>query len=112
MSAASRGTVPWVAHARGLTVTLRLTPKGGRGALGQPETLADGRQVLTARVRAVPSEGQANAALIALMAKTLDVARTRVTLAAGGTARIKRIEIEGDGTALAARLSSMCGGLT
>ncbi len=48
--------------------------------------------------------GEANAALISLLAKTLDVARRAVTLAAGETARIKRIEIEGDGAALAARL--------
>jgi uncharacterized protein YggU (UPF0235/DUF167 family) len=75
--------------------------------VGGIETLADGRMVLTARVRAAPAEGQANTALIALLAKTLDVARSKVTLAAGESARIKRIVIEGDGKALAARLEKI-----
>ncbi len=59
-----------------------------------------------------PPKAQANAALIALLAKTLDVARSKVTLAAGESARIKRIAIEGDGKALAARLERTHDGLT
>jgi uncharacterized protein YggU (UPF0235/DUF167 family) len=85
-------------------LTIRLTPKGGRDAFDGIETLSDGRPVLKARVRAAPTEGEANAALISLLAKTLDVPRRTVTLAAGETARIKRIVIDGDGAALAARL--------
>jgi uncharacterized protein (TIGR00251 family) len=95
---------PWLIVPAGLVVTVRLTPKGGRDEVGGIQTLADGHVVLKARVRAAPIEGQANAALIALIAKTLDVARSKVTLAAGESARIKRIAIEGDGKALAARL--------
>ena len=71
--------------------------------------LADGRSVLKARVRAAPTEGQANDALIVLIAKTLDVARSKVTLAAGETARIKRIAVAGDGEDLAARLETIIG---
>lgn len=99
--------LPWNATASGLSVTIRLTPKGGRDALDGIEALADGRSVLKARVRAAPTEGEANAALVALLAKTLDVPRRTVTLAAGDTARIKRIVIEGDGAALAARLQHL-----
>jgi uncharacterized protein YggU (UPF0235/DUF167 family) len=95
---------PWIVTDKGLSVTIRLTPRGGRNALDGVETLADGRRVLKARVRAAPTEGEANAALVALIAKALDVPRRTVTLAAGETARIKRIVIEGDGAALAARL--------
>ena len=75
--------------------------------MGAVETLADGRSVLKTRVRAAPTEGQANDALISLIAKTLDVARSKVTLAAGETARIKRIAVEGDGEVLAARLETI-----
>lgn len=100
-------SLPWNATASGLSVTIRLTPRGGRDALDGIETLADGRSVLKARVRAAPTEGEANAALVALLAKTLDVPRRTVTLAAGDTARIKRIVIEGDGAALAARLQHL-----
>lgn len=100
-------SLPWNATASGLSVTIRLTPRGGRDALDGIETLADGRSVLKARVRAAPTESEANAALVALLAKTLDVPRRTVTLAAGDTARIKRIVIEGDGAALAARLQHL-----
>lgn len=93
--------------ASGLSVTIRLTPKGGRDAIDGIETLSDGRTVLKARVRAAPTEGEANTALISLLAKTLDVPRRTVTLAAGDTARIKRIVIEGDGAAFAARLERL-----
>lgn len=96
--------VPWIATPSGLSVTIRLTPKGGRDALEGIETLSDGRPVLKARVRAAPTEGEANAALLSLLAKTLDVPRRTVTLAAGDTARIKRIAIAGNGAVLAARL--------
>ncbi len=95
---------PWRVTPAGLVLIVRLTPKGGRDAVDGIETLSDGRTVLKMRVRAAPTDGEANAALISLLAKTLDVARRAVTLAAGETARIKRIEIEGDGAALAARL--------
>jgi uncharacterized protein YggU (UPF0235/DUF167 family) len=98
---------PWAVTPSGLSITIRLTPKGGRDALDGIETLSDGRTVLTARVRAAPTEGEANAALVLLLAKMLDVPRRAVTLAAGETSRIKRIAIEGDGAALAARLQHL-----
>jgi uncharacterized protein (TIGR00251 family) len=93
---------PWTAAPDGLIVAVRLTPKGGRDAIDGIERLADGRAVLRARVRAVPSEGAANAALIRLLADTLDVAARDISIVAGATARIKRVKVAGDGTALAA----------
>lgn len=98
---------PWTATASGLSLTIRLTPKGGRDAIDGIESLADGRSVLKARVRAAPFEGEANAALLSLIAKALDVPRRTVKLAAGDVSRLKRIEIEGDGAALAARLERL-----
>jgi uncharacterized protein len=98
---------PWAIAPGGLSVSIRLTPKGGRDAIDGIEALADGRAVLKVRVRAVPSEGEANAALIKLMAKALGVAPRQVTLGAGATARIKRLTIAGDATALAAALEKI-----
>ena len=95
---------PWRAVADGLVVAVRLTPKGGRDAIDGIEQLADGRGVVKVRVRAAPSEGAANAALIRLMADALDTARRNVSLTAGAAARIKQVKIAGDGAALAARL--------
>jgi len=98
---------PWAIAPGGLSVDIRLTPKGGRDFIDGIERLADGRAVLKARVRAAPSEGAANAALIRLIAQALDIAPRQVTLAAGASARIKRLLILGDGAALAAALEKI-----
>jgi uncharacterized protein len=95
---------PWQTTAGGLTLAVRLTPKGGRDAIDGIETLADGRSVLKARVRAAPSEGEANDALCRLVAKAAGVAPRDVSLIAGATARIKRLAIAGDGPTLIAAL--------
>lgn len=99
----------YTVDANGLTLAVRLTPKGGRDGVDGVETLADGRAVLKVRVRAAPSEGEANAALIALLARTLKVAPRQVSLVAGATARIKRIRIDGDRTALAPAIAAIAG---
>ena len=48
-------------------------------------------------MRAAASNGEANAALIRLLARSLDVAPRAVSLVAGETARIKRLTIAGPG---------------
>jgi uncharacterized protein len=99
--------VPWQVLADGLALTVRLTPKGGRDAIDGVEQMADGRSVLKVRVRAAPSEGEANDALVRLLAKSLGVAASQVSLIAGATARIKRLKVEGAGPSLAATLASI-----
>jgi uncharacterized protein len=87
---------PWTAEADGVVLFVRLTPKGGRDAIEGVETLADGRAVLKARVRAAPQDGEANAALIALVAKAASAPRRAVTIRAGETSRVKKLFIAGD----------------
>jgi uncharacterized protein (TIGR00251 family) len=99
--------MPWAIVPGGLSISVRLTPKGGRDAIEGIAHLADGRAVLKVRVRAAPTEGEANAALIRMMAKSLDVAPRQVTLAAGTVARLKRLMIAGDGAKLAAALEKI-----
>jgi uncharacterized protein (TIGR00251 family) len=99
----------WTVKPEAIVVTVRLTPKGGRDAIDGIERMADGRSVLKVRVRAAPSDGEANAALVRLMAKALGVAPRQVTLVAGATARIKRLEVAGAGPALAAALAGIVG---
>ena len=104
----STGARPWRVEADGLLLAVWLTPKGGRDAIDGVERLADGQAVLKARVRAAASEGEANAALIKLLAKTLGVAARDVSLVAGASARLKRLKIAGPGAALAATLEKIC----
>jgi hypothetical protein len=51
--------------------------------------------VLKARVAAPPVEGEANAALVRLVAKALGLPRSAVRIASGETARVKVLEIDG-----------------
>jgi uncharacterized protein len=97
----------WSPTPDGIVVLVRLTPRGGRDAIEGVEQLADGRSVLKARVRAAASEGEANAALIKLLAKALGVAARDVRLAAGATARVKRVQVAGAGAMLAATLEKI-----
>jgi uncharacterized protein (TIGR00251 family) len=83
---------------------VRLTPKGGRDSVDGIDQLADGRSVLKARVRAAATEGEANDALVRLIAKTLAVPPRDVSLEAGATSRIKRLAIAGNPAKLAAVL--------
>jgi uncharacterized protein (TIGR00251 family) len=99
----------WRETADGLALSVRLTPRGGRDALDGIETLADGRRVLKIRVRAAPTEGEANAALLALLAKLLGQPRSRLSLVAGATSRIKTVLVAGEASALQARLDALLG---
>lgn len=97
----------WSLCEAGLRVTVRLTPRGGRDAIDGIEALTDGRQVLRCRVRSAPTGGEANTALVALLAKALGVPKSAVTLGQGAASRIKTLVIAGDGAALAARLARL-----
>ena len=98
---------PWTPAADGIVVAVRLTPKGGRDSIDGVDTLADGTAVLMARVRAAPSEGEANAALCRLLAKALGIPPGRVAVVGGATSRLKRVKAMGDARALAAALEKM-----
>ena len=101
---------PWSVVAGGVALAVRVTPQGGRDAVEGVEHRADGQCVLKARVRAAPSEGEANDALIKLLALTLAVPPRDVSLVAGATGRIKRLLIAGDGPTLAAALEAIVQG--
>jgi hypothetical protein len=88
--------------ADGIVLSVRLTPKANRDSLDGIGTLSDGSEVALARVRAVPEDGAANAALIALIAKTFARPKSAVTLVRGATQRVKQIQIAGAPDLLAA----------
>lgn len=88
-------------------LSVRLTPKGRRDSVDGKGQLADGGDILKVRVRAAPSQGEANTALLRLVAKVLDVPARDVSLAAGASARIKRLMIAGDPAVLMARLEKV-----
>ncbi len=91
----------------GVQFRLRLTPRGGRDAIDGWALDAESKAHLKARVSAIAEDGKANKALIALLAKTFGVAKSSIRIASGETARLKTIEIAGDGAALALKLEAL-----
>jgi uncharacterized protein len=89
-------TEPWRSSTDGISVALRVTPRGGRDDIDGIETLSDGRSVVRVRVRAIAEGGEANRAVTELLAKTLGVPKGRVKILSGATSRLKQVAIDGD----------------
>jgi uncharacterized protein (TIGR00251 family) len=79
-----------------VSIALRVTPRGGRDDIDGIETLTDGRSVLKVRVRAIADGGEANRAVLTLLAKSLRVPKASVRLLSGATSRLKQIAVDGD----------------
>ena len=101
---------PWNFRGDGLILSVRLTPKSARDEIGGLEQLSDGRTVLKVRVRAVPQDGEANQALLRVLAKALHISASAVRLEAGASSRLKTVHLEGDAETLAAGLACLASG--
>jgi len=99
---------PWRFSTGGVSVALRVTPRGGRDDIDGIETLADGRSVVKVRVRAIAEGGEANRAVTELLAKALGVPKAKVRMFSGLTSRLKQIAVDGD----PAKLGEALRGLT
>jgi hypothetical protein len=87
---------PWRYSTGGISVALRVTPRGGRDDIDGIETLANGRSAVKVRVRALAEGGEANRAVTELLARALGVSKTSVRLLSGATSRTKQMAVEGD----------------
>jgi uncharacterized protein (TIGR00251 family) len=87
---------PWRYSPAGVSVSLRVTPRGGRDDIDGIETLTNGRSVVKVRVRAIAEGGEANRAVTEMLAKSLGVSRSHVRLLSGATSRIKQVAVDGD----------------
>lgn len=87
---------PWRYSAQGISIALRVTPRGGRDDIDGIETLADGRSVVKVRVRAIADGGEANRAVVELLANALGVPKAKVRILSGATSRLKQVAVEGD----------------
>jgi len=103
----SDARLPWIEAVNAVLVEVRLTPRGGRDAIEGIERRDNGQAVVKARVRAAPSDGEANAALGRLVADAAGVAVRDVTIAAGAKSRVKRVRIEGRAAAIIAALRAL-----
>jgi uncharacterized protein (TIGR00251 family) len=87
---------PWRYSTQGISVALRITPRGGRDDIDGIETLANGRAVVKMRVRAIAEGGEANRAVTEFLARALGVPKTRVRILSGATSRLKQVAVDGD----------------
>ena len=72
----------------GCVIAIRVTPRSSKPGIGD---WRDGE--LEVRVSAPPADGEANAAVVKLMAKALGVAKSSVEIVSGETSRHKRIAL-------------------
>ena len=86
---------------------VRVTPRGGRDAIGSWASDSAGQRYLSLRVRVAAEDGKANDAVLDLLKQALGVRRTALRIASGERARMKMIEVSGDPRALAARLTEI-----
>jgi uncharacterized protein YggU (UPF0235/DUF167 family) len=89
-----------------LRIAVRLTPRAARDAVQGVAPGADGGAVLKVAVTAAPEAGKANAALIALLAKSWRIPKTAFAVVAGAADRRKTLHLSGEPAALGARLAA------
>ncbi len=80
----------------GVRVRLRVQPRARRNRVDGLVAEADGGVALKVAVTAVPEDGQANAAVIALLAKAWGLPKSAFTVVAGAADRRKIIHLQGD----------------
>jgi len=97
----------WKRVADGIELAVRLTPKGGRDQIDGPVEGGDGHRYLAVRVASAPVEGAANASLIGFLAKRWRLPKSAISLVSGQTARLKRLRVTCDDTALARLLPDL-----
>jgi uncharacterized protein YggU (UPF0235/DUF167 family) len=100
-------TDPWRYSTQGISVALRVTPRGGRDDIDGVETLANGRTVVKVRVRAIADGGEANRAVTELIARALGVPKAKVRILSGMTSRLKQIAVDGDPAKLGEALRNL-----
>lgn len=88
-------SLPATPKADGVVLHIRLTPKSSAARIAGVEDHG-GKLVLRAYVTTPPEDGKANAALVALVADWLSVAKSAVTLAAGQKSRLKTVAVRGE----------------
>ncbi|MCF2514415.1 DUF167 domain-containing protein [Sphingomonas sp. G124] len=89
----------------GCAIAIRVTTRSSKPGIGDWRKDADGREELEIRVSAAPTDGEANAAVIKLLAKKLGIPRSSIEIVSGESSRHKRIALAIDEAELRTRLS-------
>lgn len=86
----------------GIAVRVRVTPRSSMDELSGLVETAEGLAI-SARVRAAPTGGEANASVCTLLARSLGFSKSSASISAGHKSRIKMVTVEGDSAQLIER---------
>jgi hypothetical protein len=89
----------------GLRLRLKVKPQARRNAIDGVVPDIDG-EALSVSVTAAPEDGKANAAVLALLAKTWGLPGSSFAVVQGATARRKLVRLTGDASTLAATIET------
>lgn len=85
-------------------LSVRVTARSAKPGIGAWRSDAGGRAFLEVRVAAAPADGAANEELIRLLSRALGIPRSRLGIASGQLARLKRIDVPLDDDEIRERL--------
>ncbi|MBN9151619.1 MAG: DUF167 domain-containing protein [Micrococcales bacterium] len=76
-----------------MNVTVRVKPGSRKGPLIEQELTPDG-EILTVFVQQRAVDGQANSAVVELLAKHFNVPRSRIEIVRGHSSRLKMVRVD------------------
>lgn len=94
-----------------MRLLLRVTPNASKDEISGVWRGPDGEARLIVRVTAPPDKGRANKAVLKLLAKSLGLPKSAVSLTGGDKDRMKTVAIAGDAREITAQLEAMLGAL-
>jgi uncharacterized protein YggU (UPF0235/DUF167 family) len=97
---------PWRLVDDGLELLVKARPQAGCERIGGVRETPQG-PALMVDVTVAPEKGRANAAIVALLAKALSVAKSDIHVRRGESGRIKILHIKGDAKDLSRRLEGI-----
>ena len=95
--------LPFRVEGEGLRLAVRVTPRASVNRIEGVVEAGEGT-ALQVRLASPPVEGAANKALLALLAKALELRKADVVLLSGETSRLKIVALRGHPEELAGRL--------
>lgn len=102
---------PFRAEGDGVLIRLRATPNASKDEISGLWRGPDGETRLVVRVTAPPDKGRANKAVLKLIAKTLGLPKSAVSLTGGEKDRAKTVAAAGDPAEIIARLEAIVAAL-
>jgi uncharacterized protein len=108
----SSGASPFAAAREGVRLRVRLTPRASANRVVGLVAEADGGVALKIMVTAAAEDGKANAALVALLARSWQLAKSDIAVVAGATDRRKILLLAGLPAGLIPTLEARIAALT